>query len=198
MKLIIFLILFSLHVLGAAGCEGSNCEKCGILIEFELPPQTNDGEDCYYGDILKEDLKENPDLEQVSCIHGDLYITSSSLINLSFASLETVEGDIFIHNNSSLESLAFPKLQQIEGDLSIIGNPELASLAGLEHLQSVEGAIYFLCNSTLANCEIEALLSPLRRQDPAFAACYDYNQQGTGSGDRSGCPDDIARQCDYR
>jgi len=219
MFFIFFLILLFSATLSQIGCEGTNCDNCDSIIEFEIIPDSRGGEDCFYGDVLKEDLVEDETLQNVSCIHGNLYLSSSELTKVQFPNLKIVKGDVRIKRNLILEEISIPRLQQVEGDLSIAHNPLIDDLhfpnlqsiedflsiennpriteIDFEQLQHIGAGVYFLCNRGMATCEIEKFTSRFKRDSSCFAACYHHNQRDTCSFDKSGCPEDLNRQCEY-
>ncbi len=113
--------------------------------------------------ISGSDINDLSPLSTLTSVEGFLYIRDNSALQ-SLAGLDaltSVGGSLLIRNNAALTSLTgLDALESVGGFLEISNNSSLTSLAGLDALNSVEGFLYIQDNTALTSLSgLDALTS---------------------------------------
>ncbi len=106
---------------------------------------------------------DSPALNEVSfaslrSISGDVFIgtaafaPNASAVNVSLPALTRVEGDFVLVNNSQMTVASAPVLQSVGGDFVLEGNPRLTTI-DFPDLEMVDGGICVCRNASLDGCD---------------------------------------------
>ena len=106
-------------------------------------------DDCYPGNFFVSDATDLATIAQVTCIDGNLDISSTSLTAISLPGLKTVHGSLTITWNPDLTLLDFTSLERVGAAFNISQNGVLLSLGGFESLVTVGGEVTIASNTLL-------------------------------------------------
>jgi len=189
-------------------CEAPSCQNntgsgsCGELPDDFACVTGASGPGVWNGSLVI-DSNHMPNLSGVTCVTGDLWITESSLANLSdFSTLQQVGGRLAIVANPSLHSLqGLEKLTYVADGLAIERNPVLADTTALGRLTRIDEiapgyrpAISIRDNASLAQCDAWTIAGRAGRScvpEMWVSGSDDYCSNNTGTTSCPLLPDDF-------
>lgn len=119
-----------------------------------------------------ESLSSISSFGSLTSVDGNFEIEENpSLVSLNaFSSLSTVGGSkMVIQNNPSLASIDdFVSLSSVANELSISVNPALTSIANLTNLFTIGGTLEISGNTSLSQCEAEAVCEHIDNGNPTI------------------------------
>lgn len=109
-------------------------------------------------------LDDNGGLSQISLnnltnVGGRLSISlNDNLLAISGLQNLTQVGELFLSANNALTTIdGFEQLADIDGGLNMLGNIVLEDISALDHPIAIDGSVFIISNTLLAECSVEAI-----------------------------------------
>jgi len=86
-------------------------------------------------------------LDALEVVHGDIYVTDTTMTRFDLPRLDRIEGDLFVSNNQQVtQGLRFANVTEVHGSARFVDNDAMAAQVLFGHLERFDGDIEVLSN----------------------------------------------------
>jgi len=131
----------------------------GLLIALFAGAMGCGGElNTYEGDVYIEEASQIEDYREYGRINGRVTITNLGDDTFSWPELVEVGGELWIWKNDKLKGFNLASLEKVESDVLVRNNSELTGI-NFDKLSYVGGSFSFAYNPKLPTCQVNRVIS---------------------------------------